>query len=138
MIFILDVNILLSALIKDSTTREIIAKSGQDFHFPEPSLQKISKYKDLILKKSGLSEQDFLEVLHHLLNFIKLIPTEQIITNWEKAKEIMEHIDPEDVIFIATALSHPDSIIWSDDAHFDKQNRALTMKTKQILALLNC
>jgi len=44
MIVIVDVNVILSALIKDSTTREIILKTEQDFCFPEPSLHTIRKY----------------------------------------------------------------------------------------------
>ena len=34
---ILDVNVILSALIRDSTTRKIILNSEFDFYFPEPS-----------------------------------------------------------------------------------------------------
>ena len=79
MIIIIDVNILLSALIKNSTTREIIIKSGQDFRFPEISLHKIRKYKDLILEKSGLSESEFLIIFNNLFKFIRIIPTEELL-----------------------------------------------------------
>ncbi len=41
MILIIDVNVFLSALIKDSTTREIILTYEQEFCFPEKALQKI-------------------------------------------------------------------------------------------------
>lgn len=132
---ILDVNVLLSALIKNSTTREIIVKSGQDFCFPESSLIKIRKYKDLILKKSGLSEKEFLVVLHSLLKFVRIIPLEEISNNLSEAKEIMEHIDPEDVIFIATALNYRDVVIWSDDKHFDKQDSIIVLKSDQMVNL---
>ena len=80
MIIITDVNIVLSALIKDSIIREIILKSEQDFCFPEPSLR-------------------------------------------GEAKEIMKSIDPEDVPFIAAALSQENGVIWSEDRHFEKQRR---------------
>ena len=137
MIITVDVNILLSALIKDTTTREIVVKSGQDFCFPENSLNKIRKYKNLILKKSGLSEFEFFVILHHLLQFVRLIPTEEILMNWNEARKIMEQIDPEDVIFIATALSQNNSIIWSDDKHFDKQDRIMNFKTKNMVNLFS-
>ena len=137
MIIVIDVNVLLSALIKDSTTREIIVKSGQDFYFPELSLNKIRKYKELILKKSGLSELEFLVILHNLLRFVRIIPIEEILKNRDKAKEIMEYIDPEDVIFIAAALNYNDAIIWSDDKHFDKQNEVLVLKSRQIIELFS-
>ena len=130
---ILDVNVILSALIRDSTTRKIILNSEFDLYFPEPSLHKIRKYKSYILEKSGLSEEEYDKILAILFKYIKLVPTEEIEKNWHEAKKIMEHIDSEDVIFIATALSLPDSVIWSDDRHFEKQDRVKIFKSKDII-----
>ena len=130
---ILDVNVILSALIRDSTTRKIILDSEFDFHFPEPSLHKIRKYKNHILEKSGLSEEEYNELMATLFKYIKLVPTEEIEKNWDKAKKIMEHIDKEDVVFIATALSLPDSVIWSDDGHFEKQDKVKVLKTEDMI-----
>lgn len=47
---ITDVNAIISALLKDSTSRNLIVNSGQDFCFPELSLHKIRKYQDYIEK----------------------------------------------------------------------------------------
>ena len=132
---ILDVNIILSALIRDSTTRKIILNSEFDFYFPELSLHKIRKYKDYILEKSGLSEEEYDKILAILFKYIQLVPTEEIEKNWDEAKKIMEHIDKEDVVFIATALSIEDSVIWSDDRHFEKQDKVKVLKTKEIANL---
>jgi len=135
MIIIIDVNIFLSALIKDSTTREMILTCNQEFCFPERSFQKIRKYKSLIQKKSGLTDLDFLKLFHSLLKFIRIIPDEELLDYWDKAKQIMEHIDPEDVTFIAAALSQENAIVWSDDRHFEKQDKVITMKTKDLVNL---
>lgn len=132
---ILDVNILLSAFIKDSTTREIIVKSGFSFYFPEPSLEKIKKYQTYILKKSGLQEQEFSYLFSLLFKYITLLPKEDLLKNWDIAKEIMEKIDQEDVIFIAAALATPNAFIWSDDKDFDRQQRIAVFKTKEIVLL---
>ena len=56
---------------------------------------------------------------------------------WDKAKEIMEDIDKEDVVFIAAALSQENSIIWSDDKHFEKQDKVLVLKTKDMVTLFD-
>ncbi len=130
---ILDVNAILSALIRDSTTRKIILNSQFEFYFPEPSLEKIRKYKEYILEKSGLTEEEYDKIMATLFKYIKLVPTEEIEKNWDEAKKIMEHIDPEDVVFIATALSISDSVIWSDDGHFEKQDKVKTLKTKEMV-----
>ena len=129
---ILDVNVILSALIRDSTTRKIILNSKFDFYFPEPSLHKIRKYKDYILEKSGLTEAEYYKLMATLFKYVKLVPTEEIKKNWDEAKKIMEYIDKEDVVFIATALSVSDSVIWSDDRHFEKQDRVKVLKTEDM------
>lgn len=129
---VVDVNIVLSALIRDSTTREIILKSELEFHFPEPSLHKIRKYKSYIQEKSGLDDWEFAEIMAKLFKYIRLVSEEEIMGKWQEAKEIMESIDPEDVVFIATALSTENSTIWSDDKDFDRQTRIKTIKTKDM------
>lgn len=130
---ITDVNVILSALIRDSTTRKIILNSEFDFYFPEPSLHKIRKYKDYILEKSGLTEEEYNKIMATLFKYIRVVPTEEIEKNWNEAKKIMGHIDPEDVVFIATALSIEDSVVWSDDRHFEKQYKVKVLKTEDIV-----
>ncbi len=132
---VIDVNRILSALIRDSSTRKIILNSEFDFYFPEPSLHKIRKYKSYIFKKSGLTEEEYDKIIVTLFKYIKLVPTEEIEKNWNEAKKIMEHIDPEDVVFIATALSISDLVIWSDDRHFEKQDKIKVLNTKEVVKL---
>jgi predicted nucleic acid-binding protein len=133
---VLDVNIILSALIRDSITRKMIIDSKLNLYFPEPSLHKIRKYKDYIQGKSNLSDEEFINVLTYLFTFIQLIPSEEIEKNWSKAKEIMEHIDQEDVVFVAAALGLEDSVIWSDDKDFDKQDKLKVLKTEDMVRLM--
>lgn len=137
MIIVVDVNPLLSALIKDSTSRNVIATFGLELCFPEPALQKLRKYRDYVIAKSGFSELEYLVILHTLLRFIRVIPVEEIMHHWDKAKKVMERIDPEDVMFIATALSQENAVIWSDDAHFDRQEKILNLKTRDIIKLFS-
>lgn len=133
---IIDTNILLSALIKDSKTREILLSSNWKFYYPEMSFHEIRKYKNLVLKKSGITEKGYQEILNNLLLKIIIIPDEQIFNNLNEAKKIMGKIDVDDVVFIACALSINDSIIWSDDKHFEKQDVIKTLKTNQIIDLI--
>ena len=132
---IIDVNVFISASIRNSMTRGLLINSGYEFCFPEPSLHKIRKYQSYILEKSGLSELEFLVVLHTLLRFVRIIPFEEIAAYWDKAQEIMEHIDPEDVTFIAAALSQKNAIIWSNDRDFERQDQVICLKTKDLVQL---
>ena len=64
---VVDTNIILSALIKDSTTRKIIVKSEWDFYYPAMSFHEIRKYKELVLKKSNLNKEEYRKLLNYLL-----------------------------------------------------------------------
>lgn len=134
---IIDTNILLSALIRDSMTRKIIVKSDWKFYYPEMSFHEIRKYKDLAIKKSGVDESDYNKLLNKVLSYINFIPDEKIIENLDKAKKIMQNIDSDDVVFISASLGIEDSIIWSDDSDFEKQNEVKFLKTQDIVKLFN-
>ena len=135
MILVIDSNILLASLIRDSTVRKIIVESGWDFFYPESSFHEIRKYKNLVLEKSGMSEEDYTELLNHLLKHIKLVPEEEIKGNMGEADTLLGKIDPDDVVFLATAFSIDNSKIWSDDPHLEKQNKIRVFKTKHIVKL---
>jgi predicted nucleic acid-binding protein len=135
MIFVIDTNILISALIRDSTTRKIIVKSEWEFYYPEKSFHEVRKYKNLVLEKSGMDEQEYTEMLNYLLKHIKLVPEELIQQKLEKANKLFGKIDPDDVVFLAIALSLDNSKIWSDDSHFEKQDEVKVFKTKDMVKL---
>lgn len=134
---IVDVNIVLSALIRDSSTRKLILETRHELYFPEPSLHKLRKYQDYAIGKVGLNEKDYTRLLATLFKHIKVISTEEIKENWDKAKEIMGHIDQEDVVFVAAALSLDDSVIWSEDKDFERQTMMKVLKTRDIVNLFS-
>ncbi|MCK5107889.1 MAG: hypothetical protein KAQ83_04125 [Nanoarchaeota archaeon] len=130
---ILDTNIILSALIKNSITREIIVKSEWDFYYPKLALSEIKKYENLIITKAKINKNEYLILMQKLFRYIRIIQDDKIKLNLCVADKIMGHIDPKDVIFVASNLYIEDSIIWSDDKDFDKQNKVTVMKTNEIL-----
>lgn len=133
MILVIDTNIFLAGLIKDSAVRKIIVESGWEFYYPEMSFHEVRKYKDLVLEKSGMAEEEYTKLLNRLLGHITLVPEEQMRGKIEEANEILGSIDPDDVVFLATAFSIGNAKIWSDDAHFEKQNKARVFKTSHII-----
>lgn len=135
MIVVIDSNILISALIRDSLTRRIIIASGMNFVYPEISLREIRKHKGMILEKSGLTADEFDRLFEGILDDVVLVPTEVIRDHLEEAKGVMLDIDPKDVVFVAAALSFEDPVIWSDGKDFEKQDRIRVVKTKQFARL---
>ncbi len=132
---VIDTNIFISALIRDGITRDIITNMPYNLIFPEFELYEIKKHKDEIFAKSNLSEKEFNILLLRLLNYVKIAPSDIIAKYQTPAFNIMENIDKDDVLFIATALAFNCSI-WSDDKHFKHQNVVKVLTTKEIINLL--
>ena len=133
MIIVLDTNILISALIKDSTTRKIIFESGWDFYYPEMSFHEIQKHKGLVIEKSGVSTEGYDTLLDCLFKHISMIQESRILPLIKEANFLLRHIDPDDVVFLAAGLCLKDAYIWSDDHHFKKQDKIKVLKTEDVI-----
>lgn len=131
----MDTNILISALIRDSITREILIHPEMEYVVPEFAFEEIENHKEEILQKSGLSKSDFDLLFEYLKGNLVVIPDKEIIHK-ELAKQIMKNIDINDSIFIALALSIKNDGLWSQDADFEKQSRVKVWKTKDLIEYL--
>ncbi len=132
---VIDTNIFIAALIKDGKIREIITQSKDNLLFPYFEFEEIQNNKTEIIRKSCLSEREFNILFLRLLNYVKIVPSDIIINFREKAKQIMDNIDVDDSVFIATALAF-DSCIWSDDKHFKMQESVRVLTTKEMMGRL--
>ena len=133
---VIDTNILISALIKQGTTREILTSLRINFICPESSLKSVYFYKNDIMSKARINEKEFHILLFRLIKYVRLIPLEFLKNFKQEADEIIGKIDKEDTIFIATALAF-NCPIWSNDKHFKKQDKIKTITTKDLLKILN-
>lgn len=129
---IIDTNVFMSALIMGSVTRKILTDFKLNLLFPEFELEEIYNHKKEIIRKAKYSEKEFYILLLRLLKYVKIIPKDVIVKYKEQAYKIMEHIDKEDSVFIATALAF-NCPIWSNDKHFQRQKRIKILTTKDVL-----
>jgi len=130
---VIDTNILIAALIRDSLTRAIITMSGFTFVCPDLILEEVKKYKEEICLKSEISAWEYHRIFTSLLSFLRIIPRNVLEPFVQKAKSIMETVDRDDVLFIATALAIQNEGIWSDDKHFDEQMKVKVWKTSDLI-----
>jgi len=136
MIIIIDANILFSALIRDSKTREIILKTDEFFLFPSYIFIEAQKYKQEIIEKSKMSKEEFEKLFRLILGKVLIVPNEVLIPYRKIAFEIVKDIDPKDVLFVACALAYPGSVIWSNDKRLKKQSKVRVLNTKELTDLL--
>ncbi len=135
MIFIIDTNVLLSALIKDSATRKILIETDWDFLYPQIAIKEIHKHKDFIIQKAGITEQNYNLLLFLMMKKVKTIPENLISERLDEAMKIMQHVDSDDVVFIAASLAMNSAPIWTDDKDFLRQNKIEIWNSQQIYKL---
>jgi predicted nucleic acid-binding protein len=129
---VIDTSILISALLKDSVTRQILLFSSIDFLLPEYAFEEIEKHKDNVSIRSGLSRGEIEIVLSLIIENITIIPASKLKPYMEKAHKIIGSIDPFDVPFVALALSIDNDGIWSNDKHFKNLKGIKIWKTSDI------
>lgn len=133
---VIDTNVLMAGLLKDSIFRIILFSPNFKFFIPEYALLEIKKYESELIKKSGYSEDELTTLMNLLLRNVKTIPKPRIKKFMKQAEGIMENIDIKDSSFIAAALSIEADGIWSYDSHFKKQNKVRIFDVKELIKRL--
>ena len=91
MIFIIDTNIIFSAMLKDSITRLLLIDSPFILYAPEAILNEIKKYKLDILKRSGLNAEEFEGLFELLTEDINIIEKEKYSEKLKGMKKTEQH-----------------------------------------------
>lgn len=133
---VVDTNILLSALIKDSLTRKILLHPKFEFYVPEHVFHEIELMKDEIIRRSRINENEFYIVLSTISTNIITTPKTDFTSYIPKARKIIGSIDPNDVPFIALALSFDNDGIWTNDKHFLRQKVVKVWRTEDLIKKL--
>jgi len=129
---VLDTNILIAALIRDSVTREILLLPQVEFLVSEFVFEEVELHRDEIQRKSGLPADAFDLLFEMMKQRLVLLPDNEI-KHKQEAEAIMKPIDIKDALFIAIALSEENDGIWSEDKHFEQQQRVKVWKTKDLI-----
>ena len=136
MILILNTSILISSLIKDSVTRQILLLPSMKFYLPEYALEEIEAHKMKISRLSRLSTDEIDILLNLLLENISIIPSQTIQPYLSEAEVMIGRIDPNDIPFLALALATQNDGIWSNDRHFEAIKQLKIWKTSDLLKYL--
>jgi len=132
---VLDTNILISSLLRNGLTRDLISLSPLKMYTVEYAKFEVEKHKGELLSKSKLDEDSFDYLTEFVFGKVSLVPMAELSPFKDEAIEIMREIDINDSPFIALAmlLNCP---IWSNDAHFKRQNVIKSYTTKEIMDIL--
>ncbi|MBI5554068.1 MAG: PIN domain-containing protein [Candidatus Diapherotrites archaeon] len=126
----LHANVLFAALIREGTTRRIWFNPELNLCAPALLVSELTKYSELILRKSGRKQSDFEQLLEHTLEQITLI-ADQELTPYLPAAATLSN-DPKDWLYLACALRE-DTLLWSNDKEFRKQRRIKVKTTEEMV-----
>ena len=133
---VVDTNVLLGALIRNSTTRLLLMNPDHEFSIPEFALEEVAKYSNVISSKSGLTKKEIKLLLDTLAGNLKLVPLVEFAEGFAQAEKVLNNIDQKDVPFLALALSIKCDGIWSNDKHLKEQKLVKVWNTLEIVPLL--
>ncbi|QSG02866.1 PIN domain-containing protein [Natranaeroarchaeum sulfidigenes] len=129
---VIDANVVISALIADSKTRELIVTLEPDLLTPAFVHDEIENYQELIVEKSGMEPDRVSQFIDLLFQYIDVVPASEFYPAIESADEAIGDTDPDDVLYLACAIGC-DSAIWSDDSDFDEQGLVAVYSTSDVL-----
>lgn len=129
---VIDANVVISALIADSKTRELIVTLEPDLLTPAFVHDEVENYEDLIVEKSGMEPDRVAQFIDLLFQYIEVVPADDFYPAIERADEAIGDTDPDDVLYLACAIAN-DAAIWSDDSDFDTQDLIDTYSTSGVL-----
>lgn len=122
----------MSALIADSITRTLLMTVDDRLVAPEMLKRELDRHDDLLREKSGLTEVELDVLRAGLFTLVELVPDADLDAYREEAEAALADVDPDDVIFLATALA-VDGAIWSDDRHFQDQDIVPVVTTEDVV-----
>jgi len=116
---VIDSNRAIAALIKDSTTREILFDSYFELFAPEFIKTEIEKYKEEIISKAGIEKEEFEILFSFIFEQITIISQTEYARFIENVSDKTD--DPKDIPYFAVCLFVNAEGIWTHDLHFKKQ-----------------
>lgn len=133
---VIDTNIVFSALIKDSKTRELILSSKLQLICIQEIFDEIAKYRTQIIQRAKITESTFDTIFNEILKHIILFPKKIIEPCKVEANRLLAHRDAKDVPFLALALCVKVNGIWSNDKDFDEQSKIKRFTTGDLVKLI--
>ncbi|WP_433631256.1 PIN domain-containing protein [Halomicrococcus sp. NG-SE-24] len=129
---VVDANVVISALIADSKTRELIVTLEPQLLTPETIHEEVENYEELIVEKSGMEPEQVTQFIDLLFQYIEVVPAEEFYPAIGQAREAIGETDPDDVLYVACALAC-EAGVWSDDTDFDEQDLVPAFSTDDII-----
>ena len=133
---VIDTNIIISAIVKDSLTRKVLLSSYFEFYTPDIAFQELERHSDLLIKKTDLDHEKLVNIIELIKDSVNIVRSERFDDHISIAFDEMRCVDESDAPFLALALSFSNDGIWSNDKHFQRQELVKCWTTQEMLEVL--
>jgi predicted nucleic acid-binding protein len=132
---VVDANILVSGLIKDSVTRELMLNNELDLYTSDFIFIELFKHIKELAKKADMVINEFTDMAEILIveSGLKTITTDEVRPFIDTANKISPDID--DALYFSVALKL-NCGIWSNDKELKKQNHVKVYSTSDLVKML--
>ena len=133
---VVDANILFSFFKKDSFTRRFILSHPEiELFTPLYVFNELEEHKEEVKSKAKIGDIVFELSKKELLEYVTVVPLDEFKDSWAEAEQISP--DPDDVEYLAVALSLGCGI-WSKDSDLkEKQSRVNAFSTSDLISFLS-
>ena len=133
---VVDANILVAALLKDSTTRELLLEDDLELFAPEGLLAELKNLlkNQKVRKRLPLSDNALSELSEAIFSEITFFPEESFLSFIKDSAELVSHIEDAPYIALALTLKIP---LWSNDAALKEQTKVKVLTTPELIKLLS-
>lgn len=130
---VIDTNRIIASLIRDGLSRKIILDKNFEFYTIDNTISEIYKYQEEIIEKANISNDKFEILLGFIFDNIIIIPKEEYESFINESLSLIEDIGDVEFIALCSALRADD--IWTDDTHFQKQNKVKIFSTQEMFEM---
>lgn len=132
---VVDANILVSGLIKDGLTRELLMNNGLDLYTSDFIYIELFNHITEIAKKANMAINEFTDMVKILIieSGLKTIAKDEVRSFIDIANNISPDID--DVLYFSVALKL-NCAIWSNDKKLKNQKHVKIYSTSDLIRIL--
>lgn len=127
---VVDTNILYTFFWKDSFARRFLMRMSLELYSPEFALEEINAHESDILKKTGISKEEFKNLKKDLAIAVEFVPLEEYEGQLKSALKFSPDSDDVDFLALAIKLTLP---LWSNEQSLKKQDKVEVFSTSDLL-----
>ncbi len=133
---VVDANVVIAALARQSVTKEVLLYPFIDYYTPDFLLEELVEHEEEIISKMKTDEFGYKKALEVITKKIKIVKRDAYVQFLNQAHEIIGKIDKDDEAYIAVALGIKANGVWSYDPHFKQQKAIKLFSTGELIRII--